>query len=209
MKIPQVEGLTMLEGPVQQRMAGSRFALPPSFDSTKYASKWVEQGAGVLEAQQSTVLAFAGCEAQGWVVFKVLKVGDNLTSSPENLAPAKQEGEESSETEIDSKVDKPKPARKPTMVPYTRAVGKAVYVLMFRPKALQQAINVLYAGQSREIVHRELIGETSAANTGNDPGIITNADLRKHSRDMGDESEGYIPPARGQTPREAVELNIN
>lgn len=203
MNIPQVEGLTALEGPRRSRLAGSKFALPPSFDAKKYASKWVEQGPGVLEAQQSTVLDFAGCEAQGWTVFKVLKVERGITNESEDSADAKTGDNEGSE------IESVKKRKSPQMVPCTRAVGKAVFVLMFRPKNLQLAVNKLYAGQSRQIVNREILGETNAVNEGNDAGILTNADLRKHSRDLGDEPEGYLPATSGQRPKEAVELNIS
>lgn len=191
--IPQVEGLTMLTGPRRSRMAGSKFALPPGFDSKKFASKWVERGPGVQEAEQPVVLDFANCQAQGWSVFKV-------------TAPAPEVDSE----EIEGETEAPKAKRKlPPRVPFTRAVGKNVYVLMFRPKNLQRAVNTLYANQSRQIVDRELLGHTNSANESQDPGMLTNADLKKHSRDLGDEPEGYIPARQGPKPDEATELQIN
>jgi len=189
-----VEGLTELSGPRRQRLAGSKFALPPGFDSKKFSSKWVERGPGVQEAEQPTVLEFANVQAQGWTVYKTI---DSTYTPPE---PEVEEGEGEA---------KPKRKAAPRMVPFTRAVGKAVYVLMFRPKALQVAVNALYAGQSRAIVDRELLGHTNAVNEGNDPGMLTAADLRNRSRDLGDEPEGYIPARPAVKPAEAVELHIN
>jgi hypothetical protein len=194
MNIPQVEGLTALAGPANVRMTGSKFSLPPSFDSTKFASKWEEQGPRVIEAQQPQVLAFANCSADGWQVFKVLKVGTGEPADPAEAKPG----------DLEQK-------RLPQMVPYTRAVGKAVYILMYRPKALQEAVNVLYANQSREIVGREVMGESAAANQSGDPGILTNEDLRKFGKDFSDEMPtGYLPKAvpSARKPAEAVELQL-
>lgn len=193
MTLPQVAGLTSLEGPANARMSGSKFALPPSFDATKWASKWVEQGPNVIEAQQPQVLDFANCQADGWAVFKSLKVGDK---SEADLADAKPG-------------DKPKAG--PNMVPYTRAVGKTVYVLLFRPKALQQAVNILYANQSRDMVGREVMGESSAANISGDHGILTNQDLKRFGKNFGDEApQGYLPKTdpSARKPAEATELHL-
>ena len=195
MNIPSVAGLTSLTGPTNVRMSGSKFALPPSFDATKFASKWVEQGPNVIEAQQPQVLDFANCQADGWAVFKVLKVATAEVPVVE--------GEDSEKTE--------KPKKTPQLIPYTRAVGKAVYVLLFRPKALQQAVNVLYANQSRDIVGREVMGESNSLNAANDPGILTNQDLARFGKNFADEMpDGYLPKTNpsAQKPAEATELQL-
>ena len=198
MNILQIDGLTALTGSSNVRMSGSKFALPPSFDPTKFASKWVEQGPNVIEAQQPQVLDFANCAADGWQVFKVLKVAPGEVSEPVS-ADAKP-GDEKAEGK-----------RTPQLVPCTRAVGKAIYVLLFRPKALQEAVNILYANQSREIVGREVMGESAAANQSGDHGILTNQDLARFGKNFSDEMpEGYLPKAvpSARKPAEAVELQL-
>lgn len=178
-----IEGLTRIEGPSsgRDRMAGSKFALVPGFDSNRYASAWIEEGPQVQEAMQEVYLESEGVKAQGWQVHKIAKLGKD-------------------------------PKDKPEMVPCTRAIGKAVYVLMFRPKQLQRALNILYANQSRKLVQQELKGETAAANESGDPGIITNADLSRFSKETTDEDGApYLkttPLTGARNPQEATELNL-
>lgn len=183
-----IEGLTRIEGPsgAANRMAGSKFALPPGFDTSKYASAWIEEGPQVQEAMQEVYLESEGVKAQGWQIFKIMK--------PKKVSDEKDE------------------KSKPEMVPCTRAIGKAVYVLMYRPKKLQQALNIIYANQSRRLVQQEIRGDTVAANESGDPGIITAAELSKFSKEATDEDGvPYLkttPLAGARTPQEATELKL-
>lgn len=191
MNIPSnIEGLTELSaGIAQNPLAGSKFALPPGFDASRFASMWAEEGPNVIEMQQPTVLVSAGVQAAGWQVYKQLK----------NPANAKKEDELPLE-------NRPKP----TMERVVRVVGKTTFVLMFRPKALQQAVNVIHANESRSMVSREVHGETNAANEANDRGILTSADMARNKRVFREEDgEGYLKTTPlSATPEQAVELNL-
>lgn len=173
---PLVEGLTALETGTfhRGRLAGSKFALPPGFDANKYASKWVTDGPEVIEASQDQILESAGCKAQGWAVYKTTKT-----------AGTGKEGD------------------KPSFVPVTRIVGKVTYVLLYRPKALQVAVNKIYADQSRILTGAEVRGETNSANINGDAGVLTNADLARMQRfNETDPGGSYIPTlAEGQPTR--------
>lgn len=92
----------------------------------------------------------------------------------------------------------------PLLIPYKRVVGKKKYVLMQRPLELQRAINKIYANQSRARVNDEVNGEVPA-----DPGVLTNADLRKI--DGGRQSEdagGYLQGIAGVDPEFATEIKL-
>lgn len=174
-----IEGLTALEGPARGNLSSHKFSLPANFPSDKYASKWVEDGPEVQEAQQKQVIAQANVAADGWQVYRM-------------IAPVKIMDDESQEKE-------PKKGP-PKLIACTRVAGKKVYVLMYRPKALQKAVNDIYANQSRILVNQEVNGEKSAVSEG-DPGILTNADLQKFNRHLGqDEGEQYLPPNAGSSP---------
>lgn len=204
MQVPLISGLTSLAAGTPGRLQGSRFALPPGFDSKAFASKWVEAGPGVVEAGQPQILAFANCQADGWAVYKVVDPkGKQIETEPELLV---EGAAESAKTEEKA----PKKAR-PVMVPFTRVVGKVQYVLMYRPKQLQTAVNQLFANQSRELVGKEVMGESAAANTSGDPGILTNEDLKRFGKNFSDEMpEGYLKPSNPSAPRpaDAVELKL-
>jgi hypothetical protein len=180
-----IEGLTAIDfGQTNARMAGSKFALPATFDSVKYASKWAEEGPEVEEARQEQVISSAGMKAQGWEVFRTI-----------DLEATKKLGE--------------KGDKAPVLVPVKRVVGKKVFILMFRPKALQQAVNKLYANESRERLNREIVGESATVNEAGDPGILTNQDLKRVSRSYdGSDEPRPIPKGGGklQDPNRASEL---
>ncbi len=185
-----IEGLTALEGGIHANpLAGSKFALPPSFDTNRWASKWVEQGPNVIEAQQPTALVSAGVSAAGWQVYKQVKARK-----------AGQEGELPLEGE--------KKRVETEMV--TRAVGKSVFVLMFRPKQLQQVVNIIHANESRTIVAREVEGDTNASNVNNDQGILTARDMARNKKVTREEDgDGYLKTTPlSVKPEQAVELNL-
>jgi hypothetical protein len=189
--VANVPGLVALSQDERSAVfSGGQFALPAGFDSTKYASRWVLDGPSVEEAKQDEVLSFAGVKAAGWQVYKVLK------------APTEEEVE---------KAKKESKNLTPRTVPCLRAVGRNTYVLMFRPKELQKAVNQIYANQSRAMVNAEVDGETSAANVSDDPGILTNADMRRFDGRFQDAENvgGYLKNVGNQkTPEQAVTLNI-
>lgn len=191
MNIPSnIEGLSALSaGVAQNPLAGSKFALPPGFDATRFASMWAEEGANVIEMQQPTILASAGVQAAGWQVYKQLKVVHNAKKL-DDMPPE----------------DRPKPA----MERVVRVVGKTTFVLMFRPKALQQAVNIIHANESRAMVSREVEGETNTANESGDRGILTSADMARNKRVFREEDgEGYLRTTPlSTTPEQAVELNL-
>lgn len=196
MKIPNVDGLVSLES-TESHVAHSmgRFAFPPSFDTTRFSGAWVLDGPNVDEMRQDEVLTFANCKAKGWEVFKIL-AQPSLSEEAEELG--------------DTKKGQKLPPRR---IPCVRAVGKNKYVLMFRPKALQKAVNEVYAAQSRQLVNQEVQGLGSAVNEANDPGILTNKDLAKMSRNFnyGEEEDAgtYAPDAPvPRSPNESVELDI-
>lgn len=191
MNLEGIEGLTALDSGTQYNpLAGSKFALPPGFDTKRWASKWVEEGPQVTEAQQPTILQSAGVQAAGWQVYKQAKFP---TPTP------KKEGDP--ELNLDDTKRKV-----PILEKVTRAAGKVIYVLMVRPKQLQQVVNVIHANESRTLVSREVAGETNASNVNNDHGIVT-ATNKKVFRE--EDTEGYLKTTPlNQTPTQAVELNL-
>lgn len=85
--------------------------------------------------------------------------------------------------------------------PYERVIGKKTFVLLFRPRLLQKAVNAIYADESRRLVNLEVAGETNAVNVAGDPGILTNADLRRFGKHLEpDEGASYLPPNAGGQP---------
>lgn len=98
----------------------------------------------------------------------------------------------------------------PDKKPYTRVVGKQKHILMFRPKALQQAVNTIYGNQSRSLVQGELSGQTNHAMEMEDAGILTNADLRRFEKATGeDEQPGYLRGVLAiPRPNEANEITV-
>lgn len=170
-----IEGLTALT--VDQdltRMTGSKFALPPTFPTQSLASKWVVDGMEVIEAGQPQVLSHANCQAQGWTPFMVV----DIEATKAQPVPKQIAGKD------------PVAVPAPVMTPFSRVIGGKKYVLLFRPKALQRAINNIYADQSRSLVNRDLLGENTP-----EEGLITNAELRKHDRMEGD-APSAIPRGR-------------
>lgn len=101
---------------------------------------------------------------------------------------------------------------KTKLEPYKRSIGKTTYVLLMRPRKLQQAVNQIYANQSRTIVNGEVEGESTAVNANSDPGILSNQDIRQFdrlTRDQENAGGGYLRGV-GANPdlQKAVELNL-
>lgn len=192
-----IEGLTKLEGPASANLAPHKFSLPPGFPANM-SSNWVEDGQAVVEAQQHEYIPVANVKADGWAPYTVL---DKKATDLRNEKIVEQfEFEQAALGDKRDSKAKPK-FPPPIMVPYTRTVGKKTFVLMKRPKALQQAVNKIHADNSRALVSQEVRGETATVNEGQDPGVITNADLRRLDRGMGEEEYTYpLPTSEGGQP---------
>lgn len=190
--IEGVEGLTALDSnEIRNPLANSKFALPPGFPAQHYASKWELEGNAVIEAQQPVILEGAGVKAQGWAVYMQVVAGQK--APPEE----KEDGLP------------PDPKALPKFVPrretVKRVVGKNTYVLMFRPKKLQEAVNKIHGNTSRRIVVSELRGETNAANPQGDRGILTNEQLmRAMRRTGGGDPDGETLPPEYMLPTQSV-----
>lgn len=173
------------------------------------SSKWVEDGPEIIEAGTPQVIESAGVQAEGWKVYQVI---DREKTEAQNEKIVLEF--EAAQAELGDKADR---KAKPKMGPpvrnaYTRVVGKKKYVLMMRPKALQLAVNKIYADMSRVMVNQEVKGETASANEAHDPGVITNEDLRRMRRyEDPDPGEEYLAPSAGSQPtrlQEAQEIPV-
>lgn len=60
-----------------------------------------------------------------------------------------------------------------------RVMGKDKYVLMFRPRMLQEAVTKMHANLSRRRINQEAKGETVLGEPRQDHGILTNDVLRR------------------------------
>ena len=188
-----IDGLTFLSvGEKVNRLSGSKFALPPQFPAHTHASRWVEDGPGVLEAKQFEYIPGANVKAKGWDVWlhdpEAGKVAE--TSTEEDALP-------------------PKRAK---LKPYVRTIGKRNYVLMCRPKRLQQAVNKLYADESRRRTGQVISGEVNPVAGSDDPhGLVTDHQLNRYAGRERDEGENYMRPTAGSQPtrlHEADELQL-
>lgn len=186
-----IEGLTRLTvGESVNRLAGSKFALPPNFPSNTHASQWVEDGPAVLEAKQFEYLP-GNVKAAGWDVWLQDPNAHKLVKDEDDGLSSKNKGK---------------------LVPYTRAIGKRVYVLMWRPKALQSAVRKIYADESRRRTGQVLDGDVNPVASSDDPhGLITNSQLNRYGGKERDEGEQYMRPSAGSQPtrlHEAKELQL-
>lgn len=90
-----------------------------------------------------------------------------------------------------------------------KKAGKSVFVslskglkfyLMFRPRKIQEQVNAAYGNVSKELLRREIRGETLTVPTLNglaqvqDPGMITEARLKSEVGGMSETSEGDTAP---------------
>lgn len=73
---------------------------------------------------------------------------------------------------------KAEPRDKPTIV--TNGSNKK-FVLMCRPRELQDKINALFGNVSKRAINREVKGETVAGESQQDPGILTEAELKRRT----------------------------
>lgn len=145
---------------------GGRFALPPEFDSSRYASAFVAEGNEVLAKQREEVLQGTCYTAPGWKVWKYPKTVKGETT------------EHPSAGERHIVVD---------------AGGKTKFVLMYRPLDVQKQVNEVYGALSTDRMINEIKGETVSSNQQDDPGILSNQRLnRVHGKEP--EIEEYVAP---------------
>lgn len=189
-----VEGLTPIDGPIKRnRMQGTVFSLPTSFDVNKYAAKWEVKGHAVNEAMQSTTIESIAAVADGWQIYKVLKNPRRALSAKEIQALSLKEKDE-----YNSYI--------PEYETVERTLGKMVVVLMFRPLVLQKALNQVYANQSRSRVGEEVDGDNRLSD---DTGILTNKDLNRFGiNERDEESTGYLKTTPIARPTEATTLVV-
>lgn len=201
--LPAIEGLTALVTPASGNgQIGDKFVTPHDFDKNRLASRWVIDGPEVQEAQQDEVLAYANARAKGWTVwtrFEALEIEDQVEFDRLKEIKNRSQDEEKAYNKLNGKRKK---------VPYTRVVGKHKFVLMYRPIELQKAINQCYAAESRARVNLELKGETNAANDSGDPGVLSNADLKRFRKLDGEEDQTLPITHMGASPSTAANVNI-
>jgi len=191
-----IEGLSFLSvGEKSNKLSGSKFALPPGFPAHAYASRWVEDGPAILEARQDEYMPGGLYKAKGWDVWlhdpdatKVVKKEEEVPEGGDALPP-----------------------KRPKLKPYSRTIGKRVYVLLCRPKSLQQAVNRIYADESRRRCGAVLSGEVNPVAGEDDPhGLVTEHQLSRVGRER-DPGEEYMRPTAGSQPtrvHEATSLQL-
>lgn len=195
-----IEGLTALTGVERGVLGSHKFSLPAGFPA-KMSSKWVEDGPEVIEAAQPQILQQANVSAVGWTPYLVLD-NEGTETRNEKLAVDHEMIQSTLDMKDRGKLKLPPPIRRP----YVRVVGKKKFILLMRPRALQEAVNRIHADTSRHLVNQEIKGETAVANEGNDPGIITNRDLRTIQRyEAIDEGEDYLKTNAGGQPSRLYE----
>lgn len=203
-----LKGFSLIEGNTPINLASGPFAIPAGFPVETMSAKWVEDGMGVQEARQPETLAFVGLRAEGWELYKV------VDTEAMNLEKIRLAEEAEKETSGDKKLAPTKPKSvQPMFKNFTRVVGKRLFVLMMRSKQLQQSINIIYANQSRELVTRELQGDTSQVMGEDRGGILTNRDLtkmvgREDSKGAPTEEEAYLKQTPMPDPSEADTLRV-
>jgi hypothetical protein len=198
-----IEGLSILEaGTVANPLTGSKFALPPGFPANM-TSRWEEEGAGVIEAQQKEILVDANVAADGWQVYKVVN-----REKTEAIIEQKYLEILTGLTEEEKKKKLPdRPKLPPVMEPFTRVIGKRKFVLMMRPRALQGACNKIYAQTSRERIRREQAEAASAENPEDVGGMLSHSVLKKYSKLFEEEEEGSVYMAGQSTGAKPTRLH--
>lgn len=93
--------------------------------------------------------------------------------------------------------------RKPHVV--VASGGKKRYVLMCRPKKVQKAMNALYGNVSKQMINREVKGESVAGESNQDPGILTEETLKRVAGgSLAEESIQPLNTAPDEEPSPAV-----
>jgi hypothetical protein len=71
--------------------------------------------------------------------------------------------------------------------------GNKTFVLMCRPRVIQDQVNALYGNVSKKFINREIKGETVAGASKQDPGILTEDRLRQNEGGASLADESTMP----------------
>lgn len=143
---------------------GGKFALPPEFDRTKWASAYYLEGNESLAMQQPQVLQGTDLIADGWAVWKYPE--ERIISVPDEESGGMKE-------DIEKHPSAGQPHRVHGLKP-----GE-VWLLHCRPLEVQDDVNRVYGEQSREQMIREIQGDTFTQDEGMSPsGMLTNRMLK-------------------------------
>lgn len=163
-------GLETLKQPTGAVDAGI-FNLPPGFDTKRWAVEWVEEGMVPFKRQRQS-LPGANLSADGWEVYK-------------GESPQEEEGEET-----------PKKRKPPGQPVTTRNGAGKKFILMVRPKQLQNDVNAVFGNVSKSFIRRETKGETVAgAPPDTIPGMLPASRLDQAGQEQTDSGEfGDVRP---------------
>jgi hypothetical protein len=150
-------------GGVNGAPIGGKFILPVEFDSVKFASAFYTEGAEARSMQTEQPVVGTAYFAEGWKVWKFPK------EIPEGFP---NEGD-------------PHPnAGEPHKVVSASSKSKEAFVLMYRPKEVQEQVNQCYGLLSLEQMTAEVKGETLSVEEANgDKGMLTADRLDKAYRE--------------------------
>lgn len=160
---------------------GGKLALPYEFDTNELAGQWSKKGADVDAARGPQPVVGTEYSARGWDIWKYPnEVPDGLD---DNDKPEKK------------KHDKAGQAHEVTL-------SDGTYVLLCRPKVVQDQVNEAYAEHSRQLMNLELSGTTIAGSAHDDSGMLGEQQLNAVERfgDMeAERSQGREPVLHGAT----------
>lgn len=137
---------------------GGDFRLPEGFDSRNFVGSFVDEK-GVLQATQRQVLANIARTADGWALWK-------FPDTYEEYDPV-------------TKKTKEVPHPNAGQTHKVTTLNGACYVLMFRDRGVQEAVNFAYGEASRSRLDAEAYGETVAGNAPDDTGVLTEERLNQ------------------------------
>jgi hypothetical protein len=156
------EGMTNLN-------LGGKFALPAEFDTNKHAGGFYAEGQEALAMQARQPITGSPYTADGWVIWRYPAERDTGRFNEKN----------------EPIMEKHPMAGQPHKVAGMKPNEN--FVLMFRPRELQDQINHVYGLVSIDLMTAEIKGESLAADAGgDDPGMIPDTRLK---REIGAERE--------------------
>lgn len=141
-----IKGITLRKGPAAQKADAGMFNLPHQFDSTKYASRWQEEGNPTEMDRQPEYIKGTPFVAEGWEIWKY-----------------------------------PPDAGLKANSPATVILPKKKYVLLFRPRSVQDGVNALYGNVSKRHLVQEHSGQTIGMQPVADTGMLAPAAIDRHS----------------------------
>lgn len=175
---PRFNLLTTRAGHASGENLGGKFALPPEFESHRYASAFVLEGQEVLARQAPQPVLGTELISDGWTVWKypgkLEKTEEGKKSKKNRGVPELKAGSEH-----------------PLAGQPHKVVGDKLgenYVLMFRPIEIQRQVNLAYGETSRLATVAEVRGETLQPLV-NTPGMLTSKQLTREERDLEAERE--------------------